>query len=208
MKKMREERRSKTWVAWASIGVLAAAGVVVWQVWPSEVTAVSVPSRVCEDSLSGVPVRALLPETGKPFSEGYSFGFNPSNTRELKRPGICNLSGGGKSVKIETEILRKSEYTMEDVARDASKSGSTSIVLGSTRGFHRGATASLFVNCTYHTGDETQLLSVDVTYEKTTERSDIKEMASLASDTIRLMAGKIWLCEEAADLPNGQPQVG
>ncbi|OXY89994.1 hypothetical protein BEK98_35635 [Streptomyces diastatochromogenes] len=97
---------------------------------------------------------------------------------------------------------------MEDVARDASKSGSTSIVLGSTRGFHRGATASLFVNCTYHTGDETQLLSVDVTYEKTTERSDIKEMASLASDTIRLMAGKIWLCEEAADLPNGQPQVG
>ncbi|WP_158778698.1 hypothetical protein [Streptomyces cellulosae] len=204
----KRSRRFKTLIALAVVGALAVAGVVAWQVWPSEEPAVAVPARVCDGALSGAAVRELLPEKGKPFAEWHSGAFNPRSVDSKQRPGTCKVYGGGKSVRIDHSSYLQSTYSMKNVDRGASMAGNIRITLGKAIGYYKGDTVFLFADCTGKYDKEKALVEVDVTYEKTTNRATIQNMASLAADTLRLEAREIWRCESADALPNGSPQVG
>jgi hypothetical protein len=196
------------WIALAVVGVLAVAGVVAWQMWPSAETSVAVPARVCDDALPGADVEALLPEEGKPFSQWHTGVFNPQEPYSKKEPGTCKVYGGGKSITIKHSLYSGSDYTMKDAARDANAAGATRITLGKATGFHEGDTTSLFAACSSEQAQTKALVEVDVTYQKTTDRAVIQKIASLAADTLRLEARKLWTCDGANDLPNGNPRVG
>lgn len=195
------------WIALAVVGVLAVAGVVAWKVWPSEETSVAVPARVCDDALPGADVKALLPKKGKAFAQWHTGVFNPQEPYTKKESGMCKVYGGGESVTIKQSLYSGSDYTMKEVSRDATAAGSTRITLGEAEGFHKGDTTSLFVDCSSEQGQTKSLVEVDVTYQKTSERAAIRKMASIAADTLRLEAQKLWTCTRADDLPNGSPQV-
>ena len=195
------------WIALAVVGALAVAGVVAWQLWPSEKSAVAVPARVCDSALPGADVKALLPEKGKPFTEWHTGTFNPEAGAAKQKPGTCKVYGGGKSVTIDHSLYFGSDYTMKDVARDASAAGATGIVLGEAKGFHKGDSTSLFTDCSSEQDKTKALLEIDVTYEKTTDRAVIRKMASLAADTLRLEARELWKCDGADSLPNGSPEI-
>ncbi|MFI6929938.1 hypothetical protein [Streptomyces sp. NPDC050287] len=204
----KRSRRFKASIALAVVGVLAVAGVVAWQVWPSEEPAVAVPARVCDGALSGAAVRALLPEKGKSFAEWHSGAFNPRSIDVKQRPGTCKVYGGDKSVEISHSFYLQSDYSMKDADRGASMAGNTRITLGKALGYYKGDTVFLFADCTGQYDKEKTLVEVDVTYEKTTNRTAIQNMASLAADTLRLEARELWRCETADALPNGSPKVG
>ncbi|WP_159050491.1 hypothetical protein [Streptomyces cellostaticus] len=190
------------------MGVLAGAGVTAWQMWPSEEATVAVPAHVCESALPGADVKALLPAKGKQFAEWHTGTFNPEGGSASKVPGTCKVYGGGKSVTIKHSLYAGSDYTMKDVARDASSKGATRIALGEAKGFHEGDTTYLFVDCSSVQDETKALVEVDITYQKTTDRAVIQKMASLAADTLRLEAQKLWTCDGADGLPKGSPQVG
>jgi hypothetical protein len=196
------------WIALATVGGLAAAGVLTWQLWPSQETDVAVPARVCDNALPGVDVKALLPETGKPFSQWHTGVFNPEEPYSKKEPGTCKVYGGGKSVTIKHSLYSGSDRTMKDITREASAAGATRIALGEAKGFHEGDTTSLFSDCSSAQAETKAVVEVDVTYEETTDRAVIRKMAALAADTLRLEARKLWDCNGAGDLPSGIPQVG
>jgi hypothetical protein len=196
------------WIALAVVGALAVAGVVVWQVWPSEEPAVAVPARVCDDALPGAAVRALLPEKGKAFSEFHTDAFNPKNLHTEAKPGTCKMYGGGKSIKIGHSFYLQSEYSMEDAVRGAKRESLTRITLGKAVGYYKGDTVFLFADCSSKAAETEALVEVDVTFEKTTDRTVIQNMASLAADTLRLEARELWTCDGADDLPNGSPKIG
>lgn len=200
-------RRSTMWIALAAVGVLAVAGVVVWQVWPTEEPAVAVPTNVCDDALPGTTVKALLPAKGKPFTEWHTGVLNPRGLYRKAESGTCKVYGGGKSITISHSRYSGSDFTMQDVAHDSKAAGTVRITLGKALGFHEGDTTSLFVDCSFRNVQEQALVEVDVTYEKTEDRAVIQKMASLAADTLRLEARKLWNCEGADSLPNGSPQV-
>lgn len=201
-------RRGGLWIALAAVVVLAVAGVVAWQVWPSgdSDSDVAVPARVCDDALPGADVAALLPEKGKPFTQWHTGVLNPEHPYARKAPGTCKVYGGGEAVRIEHSLYAKADYTMKDVARDASAPGATRITLGAAEGFHKGDTASLFADCS--AGQDKAVVEVDVTYRKTSDPAVIRKMASLAADTLRLEARKLWDCAGADSLPAGTPRVG
>ncbi|MDH6623753.1 hypothetical protein M2271_001545 [Streptomyces sp. LBL] len=97
---------------------------------------------------------------------------------------------------------------MENAARGAREAGVNRITLGKAEGYYKEDTAFLFVDCFAKDDEEKTLVEVDVTYEKTTDRAVIQNMASLAAETLRLGAREVWDCESADALPNGSPQVG
>ncbi|MEW2255896.1 hypothetical protein [Streptomyces sp. NPDC047869] len=181
-------------------------GMVAWQVWPSEKPDVAVPARVCDDALPGADIAALLPEKGKPFTQWHAGVLNPEHPYTRKAPGTCKVYGGGKSVRIEHSLYAKADYTMKEVARDASATGATRITLGEAEGFHKGDTTSLFTDCSSDQGRA--VMEVDVTYQMTSGRAVIQKMAALAADTLRLEARKLWACDGADQLPNGTPRIG
>ncbi|MEU1459829.1 hypothetical protein ABZ467_03885 [Streptomyces sp. NPDC005727] len=199
-------RRFVLWIVLAAVVVLAGAGVVAWQVWPSEDSDVAVPARVCDDALPGADVAALLPKEGKQFSQWHTGVLNPEHPYSRKAPGTCKVYGGGKAVRIEHSLYAKADYTMKDVARDAGAAGATRITLGAAEGFHKGDTTSLFADCSSEQGKA--VVEVDVTYQKTADRAVVQRMASLAADTLRLEARKLWDCDGADSLPDGTPRVG
>ncbi|MGW4436095.1 hypothetical protein ACWELO_10085 [Streptomyces sp. NPDC004596] len=180
--------------------------VVAWQFWPSDDPDVAVPARVCDEALPGADVAALLPEKGKPFTQWHSGVLNPGHPYARKAPGTCKVYGGGEAVRIEHSLYAKADYTMKDVVRDASAAGTTRITLGEAKGFHKGDTTSLFADCSSDQGRA--VVEVDVTYQKTSDRAVIRKMASLAADTLRLEARKLWGCTGADSLPAGAPRVG
>ncbi|MEU1401337.1 hypothetical protein ABZ471_03045 [Streptomyces sp. NPDC005728] len=202
-----QSRRFTMWITLAVVGVLAVAGALTWKLWPSEEPSVAVPARVCDNALPGVDVKALLPEKGEPFTEWHTGSFNPMGGYAAKVPGTCKVYGGGKAVTIKHSLYVGSDYTMKDVARDASVAA-TRIAFGEAKGFHEGDTAYLFTNCSSAQDKTKALVEVDVTYEKTTDRAVIRKVASLAADTLRLESQKLWTCDGADDLPKGSPQVG
>ncbi|MEV7691327.1 hypothetical protein [Streptomyces bungoensis] len=201
-------RRSMAWIAVAIVGVLAGAAVVAWRFWPAGESDVAVPARVCDNALPGPDVKALLPVKGKPFSQWHTGVFNPDEPYVKKVPGTCKVYGGGQSVTIKHGLYSGSGYTMQDVARDASSSGAIQVTLGEAKGFHKGDTTSLFADCSSNESNGKALVEVDVTYRNTTDQAVIQKMASLAADTLRLEARKLWACEGADALPNSRPQVG
>ncbi|KUN76009.1 hypothetical protein AQJ66_35275 [Streptomyces bungoensis] len=201
-------RRFTMWIAVAIVGVLAVAGLVAWRFWPAGESDVAVPARVCDNALPRSDVKALLPARGKPFSEWHTGVFNPDEPYVKKVPGTCKVYGGGQSVTIKHGLYSGAGYTMQDVARDAHASGATEITLGEAKGFHNGDTTSLFAACPSEQSDGKTLVEVDVTYRKTTDQAVIRKMASLAADTLRLEARKLWACDGANDLPNGRPLIG
>lgn len=97
---------------------------------------------------------------------------------------------------------------MEDAARGANKAGANRVTLGKAEGYYKGDTVFLFAACSAKDAEDQTLVEVDVTYEKTTDRAVIQNMASLAAETLRLEARELWDCEGADALPNGSPQVG
>ncbi|MGW5371708.1 hypothetical protein ACWER6_35790 [Streptomyces sp. NPDC004009] len=199
-------RRGGLWIALAAVVVLAVAGVVAWQVWPSGDSDVAVPARVCDDALPGADVAALLPDKGKQFTQWHTGVLNPEHPYARKAPGTCKVYGGGEAVRIEHSLYAKADYTMKDVARDAGAPGATRITLGAAEGFHKGDTTSLFTDCS--AGQDKAVVEVDVTYRKTSDPAVIRKMASLAADTLRLEARKLWNCAGANSLPAGAPRVG
>jgi hypothetical protein len=199
-------RRFGLWIVLASVVVLAVVGVVAWQMWPSGDSDVAVPARVCDNALPGADVKTLLPEKGKQFSQWDTGVFNPAEPYTKKAPGTCKVYGGGKAVRIEHSLYSGADYTMKEVARDASAAGATRIMLGEAEGFHKGDTTSLFADCS--SGQGKAVVEVDVTYHKTSDRAVIQKMASLAADTLRLEARRLWDCDGAHSLPNGIPQLG
>ncbi|MFD3501806.1 hypothetical protein [Streptomyces sp. NPDC058678] len=190
------------------MGALAVAGVVAWQIWPSEEPAVAVPAQVCDDALPGAAAKVLLPDKGKPFSDWASGVFNPRYPYKRAGSGTCKLYGGGKAITIEHSFYLQSEYSMQDVARGAEQAGNKKITLGKAHGYYKGDTVFLFADCSPKAAEAKALVEVDVTFEKTTDRTVIQNMASLAADTLRLEARELWACEGADELPNGSPQVG
>ncbi|MEU6510635.1 hypothetical protein [Streptomyces sp. NPDC046942] len=204
----KRRRRFTMWITLAVVSALAIAGVVAWQMWPSEEAAVAVPSRVCDDALPGTDVKALLPEKGKQFSQWHTGVFNPEEPYTKGEPGTCKVYGGGESVTIKHSLYAGESYTMKDVAHDASATGATRIVLGEAQGYHKEDTVYLFTNCSSKQSGTESLLEVDVTYQKTTARTAIQRMANLAADTLRLEARKLWACDGADALPNSAPKLG
>lgn len=194
------------WPTAAAIGVLAVACMAAWQVWPSEKPGVAVPARVCDDALPGADVAALLPDKGKQFTQWHTGVLNPEHPYARKAPGTCKVYGGGEAVRIEHSLYAKADYTLKDVARDASAPGATRITLGAAEGFHKGDTTSLFADCS--AGQDKAVVEVDVTYRKTSDPAVIRKTASLAADTLRLEARELWACDGAERLPNGAPRVG
>ncbi|WP_411148594.1 hypothetical protein [Streptomyces sp. A30] len=204
----KRSRRVKTSIALAVVGALAVAGAVVWQVWPSEEPAVAVPAQVCDDALPGAVVKELLPEKGEPFSQWSSGVLNPQEPYRKQAPGTCKLYGGGKAITINHSFYLQSEYSMEDAVRGAKEEGLTRITLGKAVGYYKGDTVFLFADCSSKAAETEALVEVNVTFEKTTERTVIQNMASLAADTLRLETRELWTCDGADDLPNGSPQIG
>jgi hypothetical protein len=208
----RHARKVKVGGIIAGAMVLALAGVTVWQVWPGEESAVSVPSKVCENAVPSTSLKALLPETGESFEEERSYNFSSSRSRGVDGPtaGDCELSGGGKSLTINYRRLQSPDLTFDDVKRDAAEPGSTLITLGPAQGYIRGARTELFVSCPFATG-RADLLEIEIGASGFSDEADSdtkQDLAGFAADTARVVAQELVGCESADDLPAGVPKLG
>lgn len=103
-------------------------------------------------------------------------------------------------------LPEKGSGSRSGTAGGAGAAGATRISLGGAQGFHKGDTTSLFADCSSEQGKA--LVEVDVTYRKTSDRAVIRKMASLAADTLRFEARKLWDCDGADSLPDGVPRLG
>jgi len=196
------------------VALLALAGAGVWLLWPDAETAVAVPGRVCEKSLPGGNVKGLMPEHGDKFQEksAYNFASVGHSQKAMQNWGLgqCLLVGGGTTVEVEYRLLQGSDYTRDDVKREAGKSGSTPLTLGDAVGYLEGPGAHLFVDCPVRAGGD-ELLEVSVGVggsADTKDRATRVSAAGLAADTARHAAQDIRHCTGAESLPGGAPGIG
>jgi hypothetical protein len=191
-------------------GVLVAFGT--WWRWPLQQSTVTVPAKVCQESLPDDAVKSLMPERGEKFQEknAYNFASAGHSQKSMRDWGLgqCLLTGGGVSVEVEYRLLQGGEYTRDDVERDAHQSGSTSLTLGDATGYLDGPGAHLFVNCPVRAGGD-ELLEISVGVGG--EGADVKDRtvrasaAALAADTARHAAQEIRHCAGAERLPGAPP---
>ncbi|MFF8915644.1 hypothetical protein ACF08M_20540 [Streptomyces sp. NPDC015032] len=194
-------------IVFAALGAVVVAGVGIALFLPDQKPALSVPDRVCAEAVPSTHVKALLPEKGETFEEKRAVNFMPDVSKGL---GMCDLSGGGRTLGVRYSRLQDPKYNREWVQRNASKPGNTPISLGPAGGYINRYSAALFVDCPYAKG-RTDLLSVSVGIggvPETEDRAMMAELSALAADVARVVARDVERCEGAADLPDGDPKAG
>jgi hypothetical protein len=203
----RESNRRKI-VLPLCLGAVVLIGLGAWALWPTEEPAIAVPDRVCGDALPGGPVRDLLPEHGKGFEEEL---LGSSSATSVSTTWKCRLSGGGQSVHlVHSPILGVDDYSAQDIARDAAKSGNIPLSWGTEKGFIEGNTVSLFVGCESSEGRPILLethTTVSGTDAELGGRTAQEKATALAADTARFMAARVDYCKPP-ELPDSVPTIG
>ncbi|GHC49081.1 hypothetical protein GCM10010349_13160 [Streptomyces flavofungini] len=209
-------RKPKLWGAVSAV-VAISAGVAVWQLWPSDAPAVSVPARVCTKSLPADSVSQLLPKNGKRYYEYINgdAGFGAPHRPEEPSPS-CNFSGGGRWVSVEYNRVFNAKslgvWSADEARRKVEKGssiqGSVPVSLGQSYGYAREHDAVLLLNC--RDRDMAGVIEVTVRDEGdfASNESDAKAFAELAADVMRLARKKVYQCDEGATLPSGPPTLG
>ncbi|NEC21616.1 hypothetical protein [Streptomyces parvus] len=187
------------------LGVLIVAGTGAALLLPDQKPQVAVPDRVCQGTVPGKQVAALLPNTGDPFEEVRSTNFVADASKGL---GACELSGGGQDLAISYRRIQAPEFTTETVARKSTEPGNTPISLGPATGYIGRYKAALFVPCPYKEG-RNDLLEVSVEVGSASEikdRTAREEVSELTADTARAVAREVVRCKGAAELPDIAPE--
>ncbi|WP_415960681.1 hypothetical protein [Streptomyces sp. 021-4] len=190
-------------------GVAALAALAAWALWPAADPAVAVPDRVCDDSLPGTLVSALLPERGEPFEEER---FAYFGSRDVSAPGKCYLSGGGTRLGISYQhILSPEDFSPQDIERSASGPGNRAVSLGSARGYADSHSVSLFTSCRGEAGRET-LVEVKTSVgssggDALKDEATLAKAAALTAETARSVTPRMNSCT-APPVPEGEPALG
>lgn len=194
-------------IAFAALGVLVVAGVGVALFLPDQEPTLSIPDRVCAEAVPSAHVKALLPEKGEAFEEERAVNFMADASKGL---GMCDLSGGGRTLGIKYGTIQDPEYDREWVQSNASKPGNTPISLGPAGGYIGSYGAELFVDCPYAKG-RMDLLRVSVGIggvPKIKDSAMKANVSGLAADVARVVARDVERCEGAAGLPDSAPKIG
>ncbi|MFD0417150.1 hypothetical protein [Streptomyces sp. NPDC127108] len=207
--------RRTLWGA-VSAAVAASVGVAVWQLSPSDETAVSVPARVCDESLPAKAVAQILPKSGKEYFEyinGNAFGttFRPGES-----PPICTVTGGGQRIRVEynrhfnapsLEIMAADD-ARKQAKKESKAPGNASLSAGESYGYASEHGAALLLDC--RDDGETGIVevSVDAGKDFSADSSDIKAFAELAAETLRMATRQVYHCDDSKPLPAGPPALG
>lgn len=190
------------------LGAAALVGLGAWALWPSGESAIAVPDRVCDSALPGGPVRDLLPERGKGFEEEMVGASSPGSISTVWK---CRLVGGGHSVHLTSSpLLDPDDYGPEDIAEDSRRPGNAPLSWGANKGVIEGNTVALYVGCEGSDGRDS-LLAVSTSVNrgdgKLKDRATREKAVTLAADTARFVASRVYFCEPAP-LPDTAPKIG
>ncbi|MBB5934630.1 hypothetical protein [Streptomyces zagrosensis] len=173
---------------------------------PAPDDTITIPSKVCNNYISGQAVAPLLPTTGKKFEE------RAPSFRVTRMVGHCTLKAGGERVSISITLFRRMEYPRWRVEAEG-----IPISLGKAYGYLSDTHAMhLHVPCVVVA--KTQRLVVKVSSSMTNQekaaskkgtkpaKTDLK-LATLSANVSRELARNWFRCPYADELPAGPTKI-